>query len=118
MVSFGFKNGPPVDADLLFDVRFLANPYFVAEFKEHSGLKQSVAEYVLENPVAREFIDRLISLLIFLIPQYEKEGKAYLTIGIGCTGGRHRSVAVAERLTKILRRDGRSVSINHRDLES
>lgn len=116
MVSFGFKNGPPVEADLMFDARFLANPYFVAELKEHSGLQKRVADYVLENTVAHEFIDRLISLLRFLIPQYEKEGKTYLTIGIGCTGGHHRSVAVAERLSKILRQDGRSVYINHRDL--
>ena len=118
MLSFGFKKGPPQEADLLFDVRFLANPYFVAELKELSGLNHSVADYVLENPAAREFIDRLVALLRFLIPQYEKEGKTYLTIGIGCTGGHHRSVAVAELLSKILRRDGCSISINHRDLES
>jgi UPF0042 nucleotide-binding protein len=116
ILSFGFKHGPPVEADLVFDVRFLANPYFVAELKEHSGLEAGVANYVLENEIAQEFIKRLMSLLCFLIPQYEAEGKTYLTIGIGCTGGHHRSVAVAERLAELLRQDKHHISVAHRDL--
>ncbi len=116
ILSFGFKYGPPAEADLLFDVRFLANPYFVSELKEHSGLEPDVAEYVFENSIAQEFIERLVSFMGFLIPRYEAEGKTYLTIGIGCTGGHHRSVAVAERLAKMLRRDNLHISVEHRDL--
>jgi UPF0042 nucleotide-binding protein len=116
ILSFGFKNGPPVEADLLFDVRFLANPYFVAELKERSGLEPEVAAYVLQNAAALEFIERLSAFLRFLLPQYEEEGKSYLTIGIGCTGGQHRSVAVAERLAGLLRLDEQHVSVSHRDI--
>ncbi len=116
VMSFGFKYGPPAEADLLFDVRFLANPYFVSELKEHSGLEPDVAKYVLENSIAQEFIERLVAFMNFLIPRYEAEGKTYLTIGIGCTGGHHRSVAVAERLAGMLRRDDLRISVEHRDL--
>ena len=116
ILSFGFKYGPPVEADLIFDVRFLANPYFVAELKEHSGLESEVAEYVLQNDIAQEFMERLVSFLRYLIPQYEVEGKTYLTIGIGCTGGHHRSVAVAERLAALLRQAKHRISVTHRNL--
>ncbi|NOX25050.1 MAG: RNase adapter RapZ [Deltaproteobacteria bacterium] len=116
ILSFGFKYGPPVEADLLFDVRFLANPYFVAELKERSGLEPEVAGYVLQNASALEFIERLTAFLRFLIPRYEAEGKTYLTIGIGCTGGHHRSVAVARRLADLLRLEGHNISVTHRDL--
>jgi len=117
IVSFGFKHGPPADADILFDVRFLPNPYFVPELKDHTGLEAPVSSYVLNSRVTVDFLDKLIPLLRFLIPQYKKEGKAHLTIGIGCTGGRHRSVAIAQKLEQILRRPEENVSVKHRDLE-
>jgi UPF0042 nucleotide-binding protein len=116
--SFGFKHGPPVEADLLFDSRFLPNPYFVPDLKGLTGLEAKVANYVLRNEEARRFLDLVGSLLAFLIPQYRREGKSYLTIGIGCTGGRHRSVAVIEHLAKLT---GAAVEeeirICHRDLD-
>lgn len=116
LLSFGFKHGPPAEADVLFDVRFLPNPYFVAELKEATGLEPAVAAYVLESPVAREFMAKLLPLLNFLIPRYQEEGKAYLTIGIGCTGGKHRSVAVAEALRLQLSANSANVSVIHREL--
>jgi UPF0042 nucleotide-binding protein len=114
--SFGFKHGPPVEADLLFDVRFLPNPYFVAELSDRTGLEAEVAAYVLENDEARRFLDLLQPLLAYLVPAYRQEGKKYLTIGIGCTGGRHRSVAVAEELARRMRLAGEGVRASHRDL--
>jgi UPF0042 nucleotide-binding protein len=116
IVSFGFKHGPPLEADILFDVRFLPNPYFVPELKERSGLEAAVASYVLNNRTATDFLDKLTPLLQFLIPQYKGEGKAHLTIGIGCTGGRHRSVAIARKLEQILQESAENVSLRHRDL--
>ncbi len=116
LVSFGFKHGVPQEADAVFDVRFLPNPYFVPELKPLSGLDPAVAAYVLDSDPAREFLDRLLPLLHFLIPQYRREGKAYLTIGIGCTGGQHRSVAVAERLRQLLQEPTATIFISHRDL--
>lgn len=116
LVSFGFKHGPPQEADILFDVRFLPNPYFVPELKPLTGVDQTVATYVLDSDPAREFLDRLLPLLQFLIPQYQREGKTYLTIGIGCTGGQHRSVAVAERLRQLLQEQTDTIFITHRDL--
>jgi RNase adapter protein RapZ len=115
-ISFGYKHGPPVEADLLFDVRFLANPYFISELTAKSGLEADVATYVLDNDCARNFFSLLLPLLAFLIPQYRREGKAYLTIGIGCTGGRHRSVAVAEEMARVLGAAGERVILAHRDL--
>ncbi len=114
LLSFGFKHGLPPEADLVFDVRFLANPYFVPELKEMSGQEQPVADYVLQTPEAEEFLARLLPLFDFLIPSYAREGKTYLTIAIGCTGGRHRSVAVAEYLAHHL--NIRALTIRHRDL--
>jgi RNase adapter protein RapZ len=100
IVSFGFKFGTPVDADLVFDVRFLDNPHFIPELRPLTGLDEPVARHVLGDPEAKEFLRRIRSLLEYLVPRYEREGKSYLTIAIGCTGGRHRSVAVAEELAR------------------
>jgi len=117
IVSFGFRSGPPSAAELLFDVRFLPNPYFVEELRPRSGLESDVASYVLDSPVTGELMERLEGLLDFLLPLYDREGKAYVTIGVGCTGGRHRSVAVASKLTARLRERGRAVNLEHRDVE-
>lgn len=116
LLSFGFKHGPPTEADVLFDVRFLPNPYFVEALKMETGLEPAVSQYVLESPAAKEFMEKLLPLLNFLIPQYQAEGKAYLTIGIGCTGGKHRSVAVAEALRQKLAATCSHVSVIHREL--
>lgn len=117
VLSFGFKYGSPREADLMIDVRFLPNPNFMPGLKEKSGLDAPVASKVLRSRDGREFLRRLRSLLDFLIPRYRTEGKAYLTIGIGCTGGRHRSVALAERIGRDLAKRDLDVSIVHRDLE-
>lgn len=117
VLSFGFKYGPPREADLMIDVRFLPNPNFMPGLKEKTGLDAPVAAKVLRSRDGREFLRRLRSLLDFLLPRYRSEGKAYLTIGIGCTGGRHRSVAVAERVGRELAKKSLDVSIVHRDLE-
>ncbi len=116
LVSFGFKHGVPQEVDVLFDVRFLPNPYFVADLRPLTGVDQAVAAFVLDSALAQEFLDRLLPLLRFLIPQYQREGKTYLTIGIGCTGGQHRSVAVAERLRQLLQEQTETIFITHRDL--
>ena len=117
VLSFGFRYGPPREADLLLDVRFLPNPNFMPGLKEKTGLEAAVAAKVLRSRDGREFLRRLTSLLDFLIPRYRSEGKAYLTIGVGCTGGRHRSVAVAERIGRELSKKDVDVTIVHRDLE-
>jgi UPF0042 nucleotide-binding protein len=103
VMSFGFKYGVPSNADLVFDVRFLPNPFFVPELKAFTGKEPRVAHYVLDRPDAWEFLDRVFELLAFLVPRYQKEGKTYLTVAIGCTGGKHRSVAVAQALTERLK---------------
>ncbi len=115
LVSFGFRYGLPVDADLVFDVRFLPNPFFVAELKHQAGTDAAVANYVLKHSESREFLDRCSSLLNFLLPLYGKEGKSYLTIALGCTGGRHRSVALVEALAQRLRQQ-QELMIMHRDI--
>ncbi|MEX0797447.1 MAG: RNase adapter RapZ [Acidimicrobiia bacterium] len=116
--SFGFKHGSPRDADLLFDVRFLPNPHWVPELREKRGNEAEVSEYVLEQPGAVEFVDQVEQMLTFLIPLFETEGKSYLSIGIGCTGGHHRSVAIAEEIGKRLNdRDIRAV-VRHRDIDN
>ncbi|MEX1094365.1 MAG: RNase adapter RapZ [Acidimicrobiia bacterium] len=116
--SFGFKHGSPRDADLLFDVRFLPNPHWVPELREKRGNEAEVSDYVLEQPGAVEFVDQVEQMLTFLIPLFETEGKSYLSIGIGCTGGHHRSVAIAEEIGKRLNdRDIRAV-VRHRDIDN
>jgi UPF0042 nucleotide-binding protein len=113
-VSFGFKFGLPVDADLVFDVRFLPNPHFVPELKPLTGLDPPVRDYVLAAPETTELLEDITHLLDRTLPRYEREGKAYLTVAIGCTGGRHRSVALAEELARRFGQ-GRKVSVSHRD---
>jgi len=115
-VSFGFKNGVPTDADLVLDVRFLPNPHFVPEFRKLTGRHPKVARYVRNFPQTAEFLDKTTELLEFLLPHYIKEGKSYLTVAFGCTGGQHRSVFIAEEMTKRLARDGYRVKATHRDM--
>lgn len=117
LVSFGFKHGVPPEADLVFDVRFLPNPHFVPELKPHTGIEEPVARYVLDRDETREFLKHIYSLLEFLLPKYQDEGKAYLTIAIGCTGGRHRSVALAREIGAWVEKSGRRVQVRHRDIE-
>ena len=117
IVSFGFKYGAPVDADMVLDVRFLENPYFVPHLKALPGTDPSVAEFVMALPETNEFLKRTLDLLSFVMPKYEREGKSYLTIGIGCTGGRHRSVVLAEQLASTLAGQiGTHVGLLHRDV--
>jgi len=114
-ISFGFKNGLPMEADLVFDVRCLPNPFYVPELKEHTGLEAPVRDYVMAAPQSRELLRRLYDLVDFLVPLYVKEGKSQLTIAVGCTGGRHRSVAFAQAIGEHLRETGVPVVITHRD---
>ena len=117
LISFGYRYGVPPAAELLFDVRFLANPHFEPLLRPKTGLDKDVADYVLEHERTQELLSRLGAFLDYLLERYDAEGKAYLTIGIGCTGGRHRSVAVATRLAERLRASGREVNVQHRDVE-
>jgi RNase adapter protein RapZ len=114
-VSFGFRQGVPEDADLVFDVRFLPNPHFVPEFRPLTGRHPRVAKYIRSFPQTKEFISRISDLLVYLLPHYIHEGKSYLTIAFGCTGGQHRSVMIAEDVGKHLRRAAYRVKIVHRD---
>lgn len=115
IVSFGYRAGVPNDADLVFDVRFLPNPHFVPEFRPLTGRDPRVAKYIRSFPQTQEFIDRISDLLVYLIPHYVREGKSYLTIGFGCTGGQHRSVMIAEEVKKLLTKPGYKVKVTHRD---
>jgi len=115
-LSFGFKNGVPLDADLVFDVRFLPNPHFVPEFRKLTGQDPKVAQYVRDFPQTEEFLDKVTDMLLFLLPHYIKEGKSYLTIAFGCTGGQHRSVMMAEEMAKRLGESGFRVKAVHRDM--
>ncbi|MGO4210455.1 RNase adapter RapZ [Terriglobus sp. 2YAB30_2] len=115
-ISFGFKNGVPPEADLVFDVRFLPNPHFIPEFRKETGLNPKVARYVKRFPQTKEFLDKTTDLMKFLLPFYVKEGKSYLTIAFGCTGGQHRSVAIAEEMKKRLEAEGYRVKSGHRDM--
>jgi RNase adapter protein RapZ len=118
LISFGYKFGIPLEADLVFDTRFIENPYYVPELREHSGLTQQVRDFVLQQPGAPEYLDRIADLLEFTIPRFADEGKSRLTIAIGCTGGRHRSIVVAEELARRLRVAGHDpVEVFHRELE-
>jgi RNase adapter protein RapZ len=117
VLSFGFKHGIPVDSDLLFDVRFLPNPHFVPELRAHTGRDSKVVKFLDRSKATHEFLDHTLNLLKFLVPQYVHEGKSYLTVGIGCTGGRHRSVAIAEALKKGLSGiPNVRVRVKHRDI--
>jgi UPF0042 nucleotide-binding protein len=117
ILSFGFKHGIPVDSDLLFDVRFLPNPHFVPALRPHTGRDAEVRRYIDRSEATHEFLRHTLNLLKFLIPQYVHEGKTYLTVGIGCTGGRHRSVAIAEALKKGLSGlKGVRIRVTHRDI--
>jgi RNase adapter protein RapZ len=116
VVSFGFKHGVPVDVDMLFDVRFLPNPFWVDTLRDQSGLDPDVREYVLGNELSEKFLTHLDGLFELLLPAYVEEGKSYLTIAIGCTGGRHRSVALSEELGRRLRLHGTHVRVQHRDI--
>jgi UPF0042 nucleotide-binding protein len=114
--SFGFKNGVPAEADLVFDVRFLPNPHFVPEFRKLTGRHPKVAKYVRDFPQTAEFLDKTADMLKFLLPHYIKEGKSYLTVAFGCTGGQHRSVFIAEEIKKRMAAEGYRVKTTHRDM--
>jgi UPF0042 nucleotide-binding protein len=117
VVSFGFRGGLPNHADLVFDVRFLPNPFFVPELKAYPGTDPRVASFVLGKPESKEFLDRISDLLAFLLPRYREEGKSYLTVAIGCTGGKHRSVALSTALAERLEGAGQPVRLWHRDVD-
>jgi RNase adapter protein RapZ len=117
VVSFGFKYGVPLDADLVFDVRFLPNPHFVPELKDLSGNDPPVVEYLNKSEEARETVHRFCDMLDFLMPLYQREGKSYVTVAVGCTGGRHRSVAVANEIGKHLNRSEQHARVTHRDVK-
>jgi UPF0042 nucleotide-binding protein len=118
-MTFGFKHGTPRDADLTFDVRFLPNPHYESELRDLTGLDREVIEYVESSDGIGAFYDRLTPLLDYLLPAYEQEGKSHLTVGIGCTGGRHRSVVIAEHLARIYERRGDyMIDVVHRDVDT
>ena len=115
LVSFGFKHGLPIDADIAMDVRFLPNPYYIPELREKTGVDQEVYDYVMQQSETEEFFNRFMALLAVNLPGYKREGKSNVNIAIGCTGGHHRSVALVERVAQQLRSDGYNVNISHRD---
>jgi UPF0042 nucleotide-binding protein len=117
VMSFSYRHGLPRDADLVFDARFLANPHYDPELRDRTGRDPSVGKVIAADPDFGAFLDGMLSMLAVLLPRYEKEGKSYLTIAVGCTGGRHRSVYVAERLFEKLASNGRRVHLSHRDIE-
>ena len=117
LTSFGFKYGLPADADMVIDVRFLPNPYYVAELQALCGLDQEVADYVLDSNVTRSFLQKYMDLLAFLLPNYRLEGKRHFTVAVGCTGGRHRSVAMTEELARRISELGYTVMASHRDMD-
>jgi UPF0042 nucleotide-binding protein len=116
VTSFGYRYGVPADSDLVFDVRFLPNPNYIPQFKKLSGRHPSVARYIRSFPQTAEFIEKISELLVYLLPHYIREGKSYLTIAFGCTGGRHRSVMIAGEIRKRLARSGFRVRSTHRDI--
>jgi UPF0042 nucleotide-binding protein len=117
IMSFGYKYGIPVDADIVVDLRFLANPYFVPELKAHNGESDAVKAFVLENPETKTFLKKYYNLIDYLIPLYKKENKAYLTLALGCTGGRHRSVAISRAIFERLVKRDLNPSLRHRDID-
>jgi len=116
VTSFGYRNGVPADSDLVFDVRFLPNPNYIPRFKHLTGVNPGVARYIRSFPQTKEFIERIFDLLIYLLPHYVREGKSYLTIAFGCTGGQHRSVMIADSIRKKLLESGYNVKATHRDI--
>ena len=117
VLSFGFKRGLPRQADLVFDVRFLPNPFYMEELCHHTGLDADVRDFVMNHPVTQEFMDKVKDMLAFLLPHYQEEGKHRLVIAVGCTGGAHRSVAIAEAIAEFLSQKKYQVDVNHRDLD-
>ena len=117
VISFGFKYGVPAQSDLVFDVRFLPNPFFIPKFKGMTGLDPAVAAFVRDAPDAQAFTGRVMDMLDFLIPKFAMEGKVYLNVAIGCTGGQHRSVAIAEEITRLLGAKGVAAKCRHRDVD-
>ena len=115
--SFGFKHGMPIDLDMLFDTRFLPNPHWVEELRPLTGTDERVRDYVMGQPDAREYLTRIEDMLTFLLPGFTREGKHYLTVAIGCTGGHHRSVVFAEELARFIKDQGYSCTLVHRDLD-
>jgi len=118
VVSFGYKNGAPIDADIVMDVRFIPNPHYVAALRKKTGLDEAVQKYILAQPIARRFLHDWLKLIAKLLPHYVREGKSYLTIAVGCTGGQHRSVFVTRWLAQKLRRSGHPVQEFHRDISA
>ena len=116
-ISFGFKYGTPSDCDLIIDIRFLPNPHFVGALRERVGLDKEVSDYVLKSTEAKVFLEKYTDLLYFLLPNYANEGKSYLNIGVGCTGGKHRSVAIVEELKRTIQLEGFVMSTKHRDID-
>ena len=117
VISFGFKYGVPLEADLLIDVRFIPNPYFIPKLKKLDGKDERVQQFVTKWTETREFFEKYLALLEYLLPLYEREGKSYLTIAVGCTGGRHRSVTIAEEIFEHLKEEKRDLTLKHRDIE-
>ena len=117
VLSFGFKYGIPPEADLVFDLRFLANPNFVPELRKLTGADDAVVRYLKKQPEAESFLRRVLSLVRFVLPRHEREGRSYLTIAVGCTGGRHRSVMMANAIGAAVRRRGYPVRVYHRDVK-
>ncbi|HWF65679.1 MAG TPA: RNase adapter RapZ [Acidobacteriaceae bacterium] len=115
-ISFGYKNGVPQEADLVFDVRFLPNPHFIPEFRPLTGQDPRLVRYINKFPETKEFIQKVHDLLLFLLPHYMQEGKSYLSVAFGCTGGQHRSVMIAEKMQQLLQADGYKVKVIHRDM--
>ena len=116
VLSFGFKFGMPLDADMVLDVRFLPNPFYIESLRQKSGAVPEVADYIAKWPVTKQFVEKLDDMIEFLVPNYVKEGKSQLVIAIGCTGGMHRSVFIAKRIFEILKKQGYAVNLEHRDL--
>jgi RNase adapter protein RapZ len=116
VMSFGFKYGVPLDADFVFDMRFLPNPFWIPELRNHTGLESAVSDFVLGQPGAGEFVERVVALMEPVTAGYVREGRRYVTLAVGCTGGKHRSVAVAEALREQLRSDDVATFVVHRDL--
>jgi RNase adapter protein RapZ len=116
IISFGYKSGVPIDSDIVMDVRFLPNPFYDCDLREYNGLHGEIVQYVLDNQTAREFIEKITALLLFVIPLYQQSGKNQITIAFGCTGGKHRSVAIAELMHKTLINHSYCVNVEHRDI--